>query len=59
MKTQNELVKELFEFLDATEESDSGRVFHPIAISCCRAMKLEPLGVCIKALRESIVWSEK
>lgn len=45
---------EFFSFLDATEESDSGRVFHPIAISCCRAMQLEPLGKCITALRSHI-----
>jgi hypothetical protein len=48
-----ELVKELFdEYLDVTEESDSGRVFHPIQVSCCRAMKSEPLGALLKRMRE-------
>jgi hypothetical protein len=30
------LVKELFELLDRTEESDSGSLFRPVQISCCR-----------------------
>ena len=29
-------VKALFDLLDRTEESDSGRVFRPVQISCCR-----------------------
>jgi hypothetical protein len=38
-------VKEFFEeYLDVVEESDSGRMFNPITINCCRALKLEPLG---------------
>ena len=40
-----ECVKDFFEnYLDVQEESDSGRMFHPITISCCRAMKTEPLN---------------
>ena len=54
MKTQNDLVRELFEFLDYTEESDSGTIFHPIRISCCRALMLEPLGEVLKELKASI-----
>lgn len=54
MKTQNDLVKELFSFLDIVEVSDGGREFHPIAISCCRVMKMEALNKCVKALRETI-----
>lgn len=38
-----ECVKEFFEYLDYQEESDSGRLFNPIQISCCRVMKVEPL----------------
>jgi len=39
-----ELVAEFFtNYLDYTEESDSGVMFNPIYISCCRALKLEPL----------------
>ena len=37
-------VKEFFEkYLNRVEESDSGKMFHPICISCCRAAMLEPL----------------
>lgn len=32
------LVKELFRLLDLTEETDDGRVFRPIQISCSREM---------------------
>jgi hypothetical protein len=47
------LVKDLFEkFLDTWEESDSGREFHPITISCCRAMKVEPLDNLLNRMRE-------
>ena len=47
------LVKELFEeYLDVVEESDSGREFHPITISCCRCMKVEPLNILLKRMRE-------
>lgn len=55
MKTQNELVRELFKFLDYTEESDNGRIFHPIEISCCRALMSEPLGEVLKELKASII----
>ena len=54
MRTQNELVRELFKFLDYTEESDNGRIFHPIQISCCRALMSEPLGKVLKELKASI-----
>ena len=47
------LVKDFFEkFLDTWEESDSGREFHPITISCCRCMKIEPLDILLKRMRE-------
>ena len=37
-------VKSFFDdYLNVVEESDSGRLFHPITISCSRAFKLEPL----------------
>ena len=46
-------VNKLFtEFLDVVEESDSGKEFHPIYISCCRALKLEPLNNLLKKLKE-------
>ena len=37
------LLVRLFEFLDLTEESDSGNIFHPITIGSCRADKQQPL----------------
>ena len=54
VKTQNDLVKELFSYLDTIEISDSGREFHPISISCCRVMKMKELSECIEALKASI-----
>ena len=38
-------VKEFFEkYLNYTEESDSGKMFHPITVSCCRARMMEPVS---------------
>ena len=48
------LVKEFLSYLDYTEESDSGRVFHPICISSVRVLMSQPLGMCLKKLRESV-----
>lgn len=48
-----ELVRDFFEkFLDTWEESDSGKEFHPITISCCRAIKIEPLDNLLNRMRE-------
>jgi len=50
-----ELVKSLFEdFLDVTEESDGGRVFHPNYISSCRALNLEPINKLMKELKSTV-----
>ena len=47
------LVKTFFkEYLDVVEVSDSGTEFHPINVSCCRAMKMAPLSKLLKRLRE-------
>ena len=47
-----ECVKSFFEdFLNIREESDSGRVFAPITVSCCRAMKLEELTALLERMR--------
>lgn len=46
-----ECVKEFFTFLDYQEESDGGRMFHPITISCCRAMKTAPLNDLLKEMK--------
>lgn len=47
-----EMLKEFFSYLDYTEESDSGRVFHPIEIGCCRCLMHEPLDEVITRLRD-------
>jgi hypothetical protein len=53
LRELQELVKEFFEdYLDVTEESDSGKVFHPIQISCVRCMKLKPLSDLLQRMRE-------
>ena len=47
------LVKSFFEdYLDYQEESDSGRVFNPIHISCARVMKVEPLDELLNRMKE-------
>ena len=39
------LVKEFFEkYLNHVEESDSGIMFSPITINCCRVMMMQPLN---------------
>lgn len=52
--TQNELVKELFSYLDTTEISDSGKEFHPSYISCSRVLTTAKLAKCLQALKNSI-----
>ena len=47
-----DLVNEFFSYLDYTEESESGREFHPISIGSCRCLMSEPLQMCITKLRE-------
>ena len=47
------LVKSFFEdYLDYQEESDSGRVFNPIHISCTRVMMTKPLGELLSRMKE-------
>lgn len=50
----HELVKEFISYLDYTEESDSGREFHPIVVSSCRVMMTEPLGEVLNRLRKAV-----
>ena len=48
-----EVVKEFFnKYLSYVEESDSGYLFHPISVCCCRVMMLEPLGKLLETMRE-------
>lgn len=46
-------VKEFFNrYLNRVEESDSGYLFHPISVSCCRVLMIEPLGKLLETMRE-------
>lgn len=46
------LVKEFFnKYLNYVEESDSGRLFNPITIGCCRAMMSKPLDDLLEKMR--------
>ena len=48
-----EAVQSFFnDYLNKVEESDSGYLFHPIHIGCCRVMKMKPLGELIEKMRE-------
>ena len=55
MKTYTELrtlTKRFFEILDAKEESDSGKEFSPVFISCCRALLGEELKKILPRMKE-------
>jgi hypothetical protein len=46
-------VKEFFEkYLNYAEESDSGKMFNPIVVSCCRVMMTEPLNNLLARMAE-------
>ena len=46
-------VKEFFEkYLNRTEESDSGKMFNPIVVSCSRALMTEPLNNLLDRMAE-------
>lgn len=52
MNELQECVKSFFEdYLNIREESDSGRMFAPITVSCCRAAKLEQLSRLLERMR--------
>jgi hypothetical protein len=47
------LVKSFFEdYLNYQEETDQGRVFNPIHVSCTRAMMIEPLAKLLMRMKE-------
>lgn len=46
------LTKRFFEILDAREESDSGKTFSPVFISCCRARLDEELNKILPRMKE-------
>ena len=45
-------VRDFFELLDNTEESDNGYEFHPVTISCTRAMLIQPLDDVLTKMKE-------
>ncbi len=49
-----DLVKQFIYILDITEESDSGRLFHPTNITSCRAGDLQKAGELVEALRRAV-----
>jgi len=48
-----QLVQKLFtEYLDYTEESESGREFHPVHVSCSRAMMTKPCSELLQEIKK-------
>jgi len=45
-------LKKFFEMLNYTEESDSGRIFNPVNISCVRVHMVQPLNEILKRLED-------
>lgn len=48
------LVRELFVLLDKTEETDDGRVFRPVQISCVREADRLKLEQVLKELKNTL-----
>jgi hypothetical protein len=53
-KSLKDLVKQFISILDITEESDSGRSFHPTQITSCRTMDLQKIGDLIEDMRKAV-----
>jgi len=51
-KELSESVKEFFQYLDSTEESDSGVVFHPVHITCSRVLMMDPLNAVLIKMKD-------
>jgi len=45
-------VKEFFDWLDKTDETESGREFNPISIGCYRAAWTEPFGEVLEDMKK-------
>jgi len=52
MDRAKELLQELIDILDIEEESDSGTLFHPAYISCCRVLLNKKIGDWFDNVRE-------
>jgi len=48
------LTKRFFQILDEKEESDSGRAFSPVFISCCRVLLGEELNKILSKMKELV-----
>ena len=46
-----QLIQEFFTYLDYTEETDSGREFHPITISSCRVALSPAMSMLLEKMR--------
>lgn len=46
------LVKRFFQILDTKEESDSGREFSPVYISCCRVVLGQELNEILEKMKK-------
>jgi 3'-phosphoadenosine 5'-phosphosulfate sulfotransferase (PAPS reductase)/FAD synthetase len=58
--TLESAVRELFEkYLDVQEESDSGNMFHPVVITCCRVHKTKPLNELLDKIRNMVYTTDK
>lgn len=49
-----DLVREFFKILDRQESTDSGRMFHPTTISCCRVMEQAKLEKVLEGMKNEI-----
>jgi len=49
-----ETIREFFRILDTQEESDDGRVFHPVQISSCRVMLTARLSEVLDDMKEYV-----
>lgn len=52
--SSEELIQEFLSYLDYTEESDSGRVFHPIQISSVRVLMSPCIAMLISEMRKRV-----
>ena len=47
-----DLTRQFFDYLDRTEESDEGRVFHPVTFVCCRAAWTDDINRILARMKE-------
>lgn len=52
------LIKEFIDILEETEESNSGRVFHPVTINSCRVLKTKRIAHLINEIKKCINYDE-